>query len=281
VLQAIARKPQVMVKITGFGATGAGTGKGKTKPLLPHLDYIARQGALPVYDPDGRDIRELAPPLGEAPRALLHSFGRAIAAECSGQGIRSGRPRSRSTMHLMLSMPPGTETGGFELGVRDFLAQQFGEHEYLYVFHHDTAHPHAHVVVALAGRDGSWLNPRREDLRAWRDGFAQALEGRGVPASAIPTYSRGRPRAGYRRDLHELERRGGATRRTPSRYDPQAERRAIRRRGAAWGRIADDFARQGDAEAARAIRGFVDASFGTQPGRRAGAGRSTDDERDR
>jgi hypothetical protein len=36
-----------------------------------------------------------------------------------------------------------------------------------FTFHDDRDHYHAHVV-ALQGHDGRWLNPKKNDLLAWR-----------------------------------------------------------------------------------------------------------------
>ena len=43
---------------------------------------------------------------------------------------RTGRSRSRVSMNLMLSMPPGTDQAAFELAVGDFLVQQVGAHDF-------------------------------------------------------------------------------------------------------------------------------------------------------
>jgi type IV secretory pathway VirD2 relaxase len=41
------------------------------------------------------------------------------------------------------------------------------------------------------GRDGQRLNPRKEDLRRWREVFAQRLRARGIEAEATPQCTRG------------------------------------------------------------------------------------------
>jgi hypothetical protein len=125
---------------------------------------------------------------------------------------------------------------------------------------------HAHVVVGLQGHDVRWLNPRKNDLLAWRQSFAASLERYGIAAEATPAYSRGKGKDGYRRDLDELRRRGTRERSDPSpTYDGEVEERAIRRRAEAWTRIADHYAETGDREAAEAIRDFVADHYDHRP----------------
>ncbi len=256
-LGAVLRKPQVMVKITSFAGSKEG--------LAAHLDYIARNGKNEVFDPTGERFSEIARQLGLTARDALQHYGRELATGPIGDGpgrTKQGRPRSRVSMNLMLSMPAGTDTGAFELAVRDFLGEQFQAHDHLFTFHDDRDHYHAHVVVGLHRHDGRWLNPRKHDLLSWRQHFAASLERHGIAAEATPAYSRGKGRDGYRRDLEELRRRGTRERPDPSpSHDSAVEERAIRRRAEAWTRIAAHYAAAGDREAAEAIRDYLADHF--------------------
>lgn len=262
-LNAVRRKPQVMVKITSFARSKEG--------LAAHLDYISRNGENEVFDPSGDAFDTIGSQLGLAARDALQHYGRELATgpiegENAGKK-KTGRPRQRVSMNLMLSMPAGTDTGAFELAVRDFLNDQFQAHDRLFTFHDDRDHYHAHVVIGLQGTDGRWLNPRKHDLLAWREGFASSLERHGIPAEAIPAYSRGKGKDGYRRDLHELSRRGTREGPSPSpSYEAETEARAIRRRAEAWTRIADHYAAHQDHEAANAIRDYVADHYDVRPG---------------
>jgi hypothetical protein len=253
-LNAVRRKPQVMVKITSFARSKEG--------LAAHLDYISRNGENEVFDPSGDAFDTIGSQLGLAARDALQHYGLKLATgpiegESTGKK-KTGRPRQRVSMNLMLSMPAGTDTGAFELAVRDFLNDQFQAHDRLFTFHDDRDHYHAHVVIGLQGTDGRWLNPRKHDLLAWRERFAASLERHGIPAEALPAYSRGKGKEGYRRDLHELSRRGTREGPSPSpSYEAETEARAIRRRAEAWTRIADHYAAHQDHEAANAIRDYV------------------------
>jgi len=178
---------------------------------------------------------------------------------------------------MMLSMPAGTDKTAFELAVGDFLDGEYAAFDYVYAFHDDRDHYHAHVVVGLLGSDGRWLNPRKNDIAQWRQSFASRLEGRGIAARATPSYSRGKPKAGYRRDLAEAGKRG--TRRVPRpapTYDAEKEKDAIEKRAQAWTRIAKHYREAGDEAAAEQISGFVADSFSGReaPDRAAPSGRS-------
>lgn len=256
-LSAVMRKPQVMVKITSFAGSKEG--------LAAHLDYIARNGKNEMFDPTGERFSEIARQMGLTARDALQHYGRELAAGPIGNGPmgrKKGRPRSRVSMNLMLSMPAGTDTGAFEFAVRDFLGEQFQAHDHLFTFHDDRDHYHAHVVVGLQSHDGRWLNPRKQDLLAWRQNFAASLERHGIAAEATPAYSRGKGKDGYRRDLEELRRRGTRERPDPSpSHDSAVEEGAIRRRAQAWSRIAAHYAAAGDREAAETIRDYLADHF--------------------
>jgi len=260
-LNAVGRKPQVMIKITSFAKSREG--------LAAHLDYISRNGENAVFDPTGERFSAIGDQMNLAARDALQHYGRELAIGPIGEGAsgkRKGRSRSRVSMNLMLSMPAGTDTGAFELAVRGFLSDAFQAHDHLFTFHDDRDHYHAHVVVGVQGHDGRWLNPRKNDLLAWRQSFAASLERHGIAAEATPAYSRGKGRDNYRRDLEELRRRGTRERpdRSPS-YDHAIEERAIRRRAEAWIRIAEHYAADGDREAFEAIRDYVADRYDHHP----------------
>jgi hypothetical protein len=57
--------------------------------------------------------------------------------------------------------------------------------------HTHQANPHVHLSVRAEGRDGQRLNPRKEDLRRWRETFAERLRGWGIEAEASSQVTRG------------------------------------------------------------------------------------------
>src|SRR5690606_24071177 len=62
---------------------------------------------------------------------------------------------------------------------------------YLLVRHDDTDHPHCHLTVRSLGFSGRRLNPKRDDLQAWRVAFAAACRQHGIAAEATPRRTRG------------------------------------------------------------------------------------------
>jgi hypothetical protein len=59
------------------------------------------------------------------------------------------------------------------------------------VLHTHQANPHVHLAVRAEGKDGRRLNPRKADLRRWREVFAEKLRERGIEAEASPQITRG------------------------------------------------------------------------------------------
>ncbi|MEP7100571.1 MAG: hypothetical protein ABI781_08680 [Burkholderiales bacterium] len=57
--------------------------------------------------------------------------------------------------------------------------------------HTHQSNPHVHLSLRAEGRDGKRLNPRKEDLRRWRETFAERLRGWGIEAEASSQVTRG------------------------------------------------------------------------------------------
>lgn len=158
------------------------------KEIRAHLRYVARagkEGELALEDQDGfrsqgrEAIREMADDW---------KYGEVKVEETSGR---------REALNIVLSMPEGTDPLAVKKAGRDFAARELFNHKYAMALHTiDTPHydedkddppspnPHVHIIVQLAGKDGTRLNPRKEDLRRWRETFAEALREHGVEAVA-------------------------------------------------------------------------------------------------
>jgi type IV secretory pathway VirD2 relaxase len=247
--------PQVMLKITSFSSSA--------QKLAAHLDYISRNGENAVFDRYGNRLSgfdEAGENANAREAVQLYGQEMAVASEMAKQ--TKGRARSRVSMNMMLSMPAGTDKQAFDLAVGDFLSQEYAVYDYLYTFHDDRDHYHAHVVVGLRGNDGRWLNPRKHQIAQWRQRFAASLQRRGIAARATPSYTQGKKKQGYRRDHAELAKRG--TRRVPRpapSYEAAKEEAAIKKREQAWTRIAAHYSEGGDAELADQISSFVAERF--------------------
>jgi hypothetical protein len=83
----------------------------------------------------------------------------------------------------------------------------------VFALHTDEPHPHVHLTVKMLGFDGKRLNPRKADLQAWRESFAQEMRDQGIDAEATPRSSRGVVRKAEKSVVRHIER--GDERRAP------------------------------------------------------------------
>jgi type IV secretory pathway VirD2 relaxase len=177
-----------MVKVTGRTRDAA--------HLHAHLSYISRNGQL---EGEGRDG------LPWCGRMDVLETASAWAWTANVERRRRDAPLSVS---LILSMPAGTDAFRLRDAARAFAREVFEDrHDYVLVLHNDTPHPHVHVTVSARGDQGERLNPKKADLEAWRQVFAQALRDRGVEAEATPRRARGVTRKGERGPVRRLRER--------------------------------------------------------------------------
>ncbi len=167
----VRRAPQVMVKVTG-GGRGMGA-------ISAHLRYISKGGRLPIEDDRGLE-REGK----EALRDLVDQW------RLGGSRVPEISER-REAFNIMLSMPAGTKAEFLQRAAREFAKTELPNHRYVMVLHTHQANPHVHLSVRAEGRDGQRLNPRKEDLRRWRETFAERLRSWGIEAEASSQVTRG------------------------------------------------------------------------------------------
>ena len=165
------KAPEVMVRISGK-ARGA-------RHVQCHLQYITREGALVAEDECGQLV-----------------VGRQMVGDVAdlwmGGAEHRRRSNSRDTVNVVLSMPHGTDREKLLKAARRFAYATFAtEHAYLLVQHNDTDHPHCHLTVRSLSFNGQRLDPRKRDLQAWREDFAQACRDVGLAAEASPRRTRG------------------------------------------------------------------------------------------
>jgi hypothetical protein len=163
--------PQVMVKVTGGGRGMAA--------IAAHFRYISKNGRLSIEDDRGV-IRDSKDGVLEVVEQWRHAG--ALIPE------RSAR---REAFNLTLSMPAGTPAAAVQDAARDFARAELSNHRYVMVLHTHQANPHVHLAVRAEGKDGQRLNPRKHDLRHWRETFAEKLRERGIEAEASPQITRG------------------------------------------------------------------------------------------
>ncbi|MGB7815566.1 MAG: relaxase/mobilization nuclease domain-containing protein [Methylotenera sp.] len=192
------RSPEVMVKITSKKNAGKGM-----ITIRHHLDYISRNGKIQLEDHEGRLLNG---------RADVNDIKHDWAAEIPEISHR------RETINVMFSMKKGTPSEGVKEAVRAYLTEEFGgKHEYLFALHTDADNPHVHVVINMSPirKKDKRLNPRKNDLQRWREGFAENLRKLGIDANATPRKTRGvvkQPKQQYQ--LHQLARSATATQHT-------------------------------------------------------------------
>jgi len=167
----VRRAPQVMVKVTG-GGRGMGA-------IAAHLRYISKGGRLPIEDDRG---------LSHEGKESLHDL--VEQWRVGGSRIPETSER-REAFNIMLSMPAGTKVEFLQRAVREFAKAELANHRYVMVLHTHQVNPHVHLSVRAEGRDGQRLNPRKEDLRRWRETFAERLRGWGIEAEASSQITRG------------------------------------------------------------------------------------------
>lgn len=167
----VRQAPQVMVKVTG-GGRGMGA-------IAAHLRYISKSGRLPFEDDRG-ELRQGK----EALRDLADQW------RCGGARIPEKSER-REAFNIMLSMPAGTKPEIVRNAAREFAQSELANHRYVLVLHTHQANPHVHLAVRAEGRDRRRLNPRKQDLRRWREVFAEKLRGWGIEAEASSQVTRG------------------------------------------------------------------------------------------
>ncbi|NVM77475.1 hypothetical protein FHW83_003293 [Duganella sp. SG902] len=192
----VRRTPQVLVRISGGGRGMGG--------IRAHLNYIARHGQLPLEDQDGD-----------------RHLGRDDLTWLGYSWQHGGVPipevaEWREAVNIVLSMPEGTDTVALQRAARAFAAAEFAGYQYAMALHTPDSdpsrsaspHPHVHLCVKKAGADGRRLNPRKQDLRRWREDFAERLREHGIDAAASRRLERFQPIKGEQQYVRHMRARG-------------------------------------------------------------------------
>jgi len=146
-----AKHGQAVVKILSFG-------HGR-QSVRNQASYISRKAELALEDQDGNQIEG-----SEELKDLVDDWSVDFSEFLN----------ARDSMHMQISVPIGSDRAAAHDAVRAFAAEVFSEnHEYVFVRHDDTEHPHSHIIVKTKGYDGIKLNPRKKELAAWRDVYAR------------------------------------------------------------------------------------------------------------
>ncbi|MFC6807242.1 relaxase/mobilization nuclease domain-containing protein [Methylophaga thalassica] len=134
-----------MAKITGFSK---GTGH-----IASHIEYIAREGEEVLENDKGELFKG---------RENLESAYSDWIKDIESFPKEKSSKTSRDVMHLMLSMPAGTDPEKVRDAARNFAKKAFSEnHEYLFALHTDQPHPHVHLAVKMLGFNNKKLDPKK------------------------------------------------------------------------------------------------------------------------
>ncbi|WP_051242441.1 relaxase/mobilization nuclease domain-containing protein [Azohydromonas australica] len=166
----VSRAPVAVVKITGT-ATGMSA-------IRAHLRYITERGEV-LRDDQGQEYR--------TPEDVKF-FGDQF--QYAGPPIPT-EGQQRESFQIVFDMPPGTPSVAVREAVAKVAAREFAGHKWALAYHAHQRHPHVHLLVRARGRTAQRLDPRKADLRRWREDFAQELRALGVPAQANSWLARG------------------------------------------------------------------------------------------
>jgi hypothetical protein len=192
----VKRRPQVLVRISGGGKS--------IRHIKAHLDYISRNGQIPLEDQNGDKL------YGKEDVGAIRDewqFG--------GFAMEEGAT-SRQAFNIILSMPAGTSDIAVLWAARVFAASVFKNYQYAMSLHtQDTypdtdpsPNPHVHLCVKATALDGARLNPRKADLQRWREAFAQRLREHGVECEATPRIQRLQRQRGEKQSVRHKKKRG-------------------------------------------------------------------------
>lgn len=180
--------PEVMVKVSGGGKS--------LMQIKAHLDYISRNGEVPIENENGDLITGK-----EAVRDLRDEWQ-------YGRMGMTQESNIKQSFNIVLSMPPGTDRKGVTDAARDFAKAEFGDnYSYVFATHDDEKHPHVHLCVKALGKDGVRLHPRKPDLQRWREIFADKLKDHGIEANATKRQVRGVPFKRKKQTVLHIENR--------------------------------------------------------------------------
>ena len=199
--------PQAVLKIVSYGR-----GLGDARKLSR---YIGEQGENQVETDDGSILDTVEE---------MEQLAKDWSADFSE---RKGEARkARDVMHLVVSVPPGSDHDKTLAAAREFFAETFGKnHEYAFAAHDETDHFHVHLLVKMRGRDGKQMRATRKDPDLWRQKFAAKAREKGLRLDASPRWARGKGRrSSPPTAIYELRRRGETVFR-----DQEAAEEALRR----------------------------------------------------
>lgn len=131
--------------------------------------------------------------------------------------------KSRDVMHLIMSARAGTDVDAFKDAARDFLAEQFPGHRYVFAMHDPAEDPkeeaeggkrphvHVHAIITMKSEFGDRIATSPQVFRQWRSLMAEKARERGIrmemtdrrELAAAPAFGRNQVRPVSRRGRTE------------------------------------------------------------------------------
>ena len=190
------RSSQVVVRISGGGHG--------MRQIRAHWSYITRNGQLVLEDQHGERLQ------GQQDLQYLGEEWRSGGLPIADVSSR------REAFNVVLSMPAGADARAVRAAAVEFAVDEFIGHQYVLVLHtpdtdpypDPSPNPHVHLCVKALGEDGVRLNPRKNDLRRWRERFAQRLREHGIDAAASSRIERLQGQRGIKQSQAHMRSRG-------------------------------------------------------------------------
>ncbi|MER8802232.1 conjugal transfer protein TraA [Mesorhizobium sp. M0998] len=144
--------------------------------------------------------------------------------------------KGRDVMHLIMSARAGTNVEAFENAAREFLAEQFAGHRYVFAMH-DPAndpkeegdggkrpHVHAHAIITMRSESGDRIETTPQVFREWRATMAEKARAQGIAMEMTDRREFASPPAFTRNQVRPVSREGrtehvGTSEAAQGRYD--------------------------------------------------------------
>jgi hypothetical protein len=184
----VRRTSEVMVKVTGGGATvGA---------VRAHVSYISQHGELRIATDEGQRVAH------DSQNALLKDWHleRSAGQYREPRGQKKTSRTVKLVHNVVLSMPAPTPPEKVLAAARIFAREKFGlKHRYAMAPHTHQQHPHVHLVIKAESEAGRRrLHIDKALLREWRENFARMMRDQGIAANATSRAVRGHSKRAVR-----------------------------------------------------------------------------------
>ncbi|WP_223261868.1 MobP1 family relaxase [Campylobacter fetus] len=160
------KNTQVVIKIT--------SGSKHYQALSKHIEYISREGNLPLLSSDmetylGKDENLEVKNIYKKDGISIPNFG-------------EEKKEKRHTINMVFSM--NAPEIKLKEAVYRTIKEKFPNNFFVISFHGDTDNPHCHVCLKVAKNDGKRINIKKQDLANLKVSFAKKLTDLGIEATA-------------------------------------------------------------------------------------------------